>query len=219
MTSLMTFLVQTSIWLIPVLLAITVHESGHAWAANHLGDDTAKRLKRLSINPFRHISLIGTILVPLCIAFITHFQFVFGWAKPVPINAAKLKNPRRDEAFIAAAGPFVNFIMAALWMICCKISLIPAVQMSSIGFYLFSMGQAGVLINLILLFLNLIPIPPLDGSRILASILPPKYAAQYMKIEPYGFIILLVLLLSQTLSYLLGLMTSYASSILTYFLG
>ncbi len=193
-------LLKITAWIIPILLAITLHEAAHAWAANRLGDDTAKRLGRLSLNPFRHVDLVGTIVVPLFIMLLSHFQFVFGWAKPVPINGNKLRSPRQDEALVAAAGPIANFIMAIMWVGCLKLSSSPTLQTSYFGPFLFLAAQAGILINLMLAFINLIPIPPLDGSRILASIMPPKYAAKYMKIEPYGFLILLALLLFQVLS-------------------
>lgn len=199
----MTTLLIIITWIIPILLGITLHEAAHAWVANYLGDDTAKRLGRLSFNPFRHIDLVGTLLIPLFIAIVTHYHFVFGWAKPVPINARNFKNPRRDEALIAAAGPIINLLMAIFWFLCFKLSVHYSLKITSLSHFLFLCSQVGVLINLMLIIINLIPIPPLDGSRILASIMSPKYAAQYMKIEPYGFIILLVLLFSQILRLLI----------------
>jgi Zn-dependent protease len=198
------FIQTLAVWIVPVLLAITLHEASHAYAAHRCGDSTAKMLGRLSINPLRHVDLIGTLLVPLAVAVMSNFQFVFGWAKPVPISWNNLKKPRRDMALVAAAGPASNFIMALLWAVLLKIGLSLNPGTSVLALYLVLTGQAGILINLVLAFLNLLPIPPLDGSRVLTSFLSPKHAFQYSKLEPYGFFIILALLLTNVLSSILG---------------
>lgn len=208
-------LVQTiAVWILPVLLAITLHEAAHAWAANRCGDSTAKMLGRLSANPLRHIDPIGTILVPIVIAVLSQFQFVFGWAKPVPINWYQLRKPRRDMALVASAGPVSNFVMALIWASCMKAGLLLNPSSSFIAEFMFLTGRAGVFINLVLGLLNLIPIPPLDGSRILASILPPKQARYYMMLEPFGFFILAALLFTGVLGWLLGPILSWSVGII-----
>lgn len=194
---------KIAVWAIPVLFAITLHEAAHAWAANQCGDSTAKRLGRLSINPIRHIDLIGTILIPLMVGVSTHFQFVFGWAKPVPIHWQHLRNPRRDSALVALAGPASNIIMAFLWAACFKFAIYLNPQASMAALFLLLMGQAGIIINLILALLNLIPIPPLDGSRVVSSMLPQRQAEFYSRLEPFGFLILLILLVTGALGWIM----------------
>lgn len=194
---------KIAVWIVPVLLAITLHESAHAWVAKLCGDSTAKMLGRLSINPLRHIDLVGTIIVPIVIALLSQFQFIFGWAKPVPINWSNLRHPRRDTALVALAGPCSNILMALLWGSTLKAASLWHPDTSMPVLFLLLASQAGVLINLVLALLNLIPIPPLDGSRVLASLLPPKLAMHYMKLEPLGFLILLGLLMTGILSWLL----------------
>ena len=200
----LSFIQTLAVWILPVLLAITLHEAAHAWAAHRCGDSTAKMLGRLSMNPLRHVDLVGTLLVPLAVAVLSNFQFVFGWAKPVPISWRKLNKPRRDMALVAAAGPASNFIMALLWATLLKIGLILNPATSILALYFVLTGQAGILINLVLAFLNLLPIPPLDGSRVLTSFLSPKHAFQYNKLEPYGFYILIALLLTHVLNMILS---------------
>lgn len=212
----LTFIQKIAIWTIPVLLAITLHEAAHAWAADRLGDSTAKMMGRLSINPLRHIDLFGTIVVPLLIAFMTQFQFVFGWAKPVPINGHQLRNPNRDMALVSFAGPAANLLMAFLWALCLKISYSFNPQTFTPALFLALTAQAGIIINLILALLNLLPIPPLDGSKVLASALPPKQAMQYLKLEPYGFLILVILLISGILGSILNPLLYYAITFLTH---
>lgn len=200
----LTLIQKIAVWAIPVLLAITLHEAAHAFVAHLCGDSTAKMLGRLSMNPLRHIDLMGTIIVPIFVAIVSGFQFVFGFAKPVPINSNLLHKPRRDTAFVAAAGPLSNLIMAILWALVFKITTLLQGDASKISVFLLLAAQAGIVINLILAFLNLIPIPPLDGSRIIASLLPPKQAWYYLKLEPYGFFILLALLFTGFLSWFLN---------------
>ena len=200
----LTLIQKIAVWVIPVLLAITLHEAAHAWAAYRCGDNTAKMLGRLSINPLRHVDPVGTLLIPILTGFISQFHFLFGWAKPVPIQWNKLRKHRRDMAIVAAAGPIANIIMALLWAACIKTGTLLHPQTSVIAQFMMLAGQAGVFINLILVCLNLLPVPPLDGSRIVASMLPPKYAAFYMRLEPFGFLILIMLLFLGVLSQLLG---------------
>lgn len=181
-----TLIQKLILYLPPLLFAITVHETAHGWVANLLGDPTAKMLGRLSINPLKHIDPIGTIVVPISLYFLG--GFIFGWAKPVPITWQNLKKPRRDMLLVAAAGPGANFLMAIMWAGITKIAL----QFNSDA--MIYMSMFGIEINLILGVLNLLPIPPLDGSRVISSLLPPRIAYKYNLIEPYGFFILLGLL-------------------------
>jgi len=191
------------IWILPVLLAITLHEAAHAWVAARLGDTTAKMLGRLSFNPLKHIDPIGTILVPIVILILSQFHFVFGWAKPVPINSTYFKKPRRDLALATGAGPLSNLIMAFLWTICLKIGSMLHPSTSNLALFMVLSGQAGIIINLLLAYLNLLPILPLDGGRILTSLLPFRQAMQYEKIEPYGTLILLILIFTGVLGWLI----------------
>lgn len=174
------------LWLPPLLFAITVHETAHGWIAFRLGDPTAKLLGRLSINPIKHIDPIGTILVPFILFFLG--GFIFGWAKPVPINWHNLRKPNRDMALVAIAGPGANLLMALLWGGIAKLALL-----FNNG-AIFYMGSFGITINLVLMVLNLIPIPPLDGSRVITSLMSPKIADHFKRLEPFGFIILVILL-------------------------
>jgi Zn-dependent protease len=182
------------IWALPLLFAITLHEAAHAYVANRCGDNTAKMLGRLSLNPIRHIDPLGTILIPILLGLLTQFNFLLGYAKPVPIDWRQLRKPKRDMVFVAMAGPLANLVMALLWAICYKIATL--LEMSWPSLFLLLTARTGILINLVLFLLNLIPIPPLDGSRILISLLPKKAALAYSKIEPYGLIILILLLIT-----------------------
>ena len=175
---------------IPLVFAITIHEAAHGFVAKIRGDDTAYKLSRVTLNPVSHIDLLGTILFPglMLISSISFgFPFIFGWAKPVPIDYSKLKNPRLDMSLVAIAGPLANLIMAFIWAIVAKyITLHPYIQ--GMAFY-------GIMINVVLMILNLLPIPPLDGSRIISSLLPVNLAYRYNSIEKYGFVVVLALVI------------------------
>jgi Zn-dependent protease len=188
---------KVAIAIIPLLFAITLHEAAHGWVANKLGDKTALMLGRVSLNPLRHIDLFGTIILPIIMLLVG--GFIFGWAKPVPINWRNLHNPRRDMAFVAIAGPLANLLMALFWAIIAKISSIffggeTNQTLRTLALFIHVTSLFGISINVFLLVLNLIPIPPLDGSRVVSSLLPPSLASSYAKIEPYGVWIVLALL-------------------------
>jgi Zn-dependent protease len=167
------------IYTIPLIFAITVHEFAHGWVANQYGDATAKMLGRLTLNPIKHIDPIGTILVP-AILYFTGSPFLFGWAKPVPINFNALKSPKKDMILVALAGPVSNFIMALLWLLVILFALNLQSQL------LIDMAYFGIAINLILGVFNLLPLPPLDGSRVVSALLPNHLAYEYNKLEQYG---------------------------------
>ncbi|SSC07070.1 site-2 protease family protein [bacterium endosymbiont of Bathymodiolus sp. 5 South] len=175
------------IYTIPLIFAITVHEFAHGWVANQYGDATAKMLGRLTLNPIKHIDPIGTILVP-AILYFTGSPFLFGWAKPVPINFNALKSPKKDMILVALAGPVSNFIMALLWLLVILFALNLQSQL------LIDMAYFGIAINLILGVFNLLPLPPLDGSRVVSALLPNHLAYEYNKLEQYGLFILVGLL-------------------------
>ena len=183
-----------AIWAVPVLLAITLHEAAHGWAADKLGDSTARRLGRISLNPFRHIDPLGTVVIPL-MALLT-FGFAIGAAKPVPVNTANFKQPYLDMALVALAGPVSNFIMAIFWamLIAISLSLGPEVSYART---LHNVGQAGVAINVIIMAINMLPIPPLDGSKVVAGVLPASLVDRYIRFERYGFIVLLGLVVAE----------------------
>lgn len=191
-----------AVWVLPVLFAITVHEVAHGWVASKLGDKTALMMGRLTLNPARHIDPIGTIIVPGLLLILG--GFIFGWAKPVPIDWHKLKNPRRDIALVAIAGPLANICMAIMWAITVKLALFLLNHKFPGGEAIFYMGKAGITINLMLAVLNMLPIPPLDGSRIISSLLPPTLSQQFNRLEPFGFFVLLALLALGILPYLIA---------------
>jgi Zn-dependent protease len=196
----LTLIERLAIWALPVIFAITVHEVAHGWIAERLGDPTARRLGRITLNPAKHIDPIGTLLVPGFLLLAG--GFIFGWAKPVPITYENLRRPKRDMALVAVAGPGVNLLMAVMWGILIKLAygmgLAPGLTQG-----LVLMGIAGIQINVILMVLNLLPLPPLDGSRVLAGFLSGPAEARLFQLEPYGFVILLGLLVTGILSALL----------------
>ena len=189
-----------AIWAVPVLFAITLHEAAHGWVANKLGDPTARQLGRITMNPIKHIDPVGTIAVPLVLVMLS--GFIIGWAKPVPVDMRHFKQPLLDMALVALAGPASNFLMACGWALMITLSTTVLAE-TSIAIYLLQMGKAGMTINLILMVLNLIPIPPLDGGRVVAGVLPKQMAWSYMRIEPYGMWIILALLVSGVLGKIL----------------
>jgi Zn-dependent protease len=189
-----------AIWAVPVLFAITLHEAAHGWVANKLGDPTARQLGRITMNPIKHIDPVGTIAVPLVLVMLS--GFIIGWAKPVPVDMRHFKQPLLDMALVALAGPASNFLMACGWALMITLSTTVLAE-TSIAIYLLQMGKAGMTINLILMVLNLIPIPPLDGGRVVAGVLPKQVAWSYMRIEPYGMWIILALLVSGVLGKIL----------------
>jgi Zn-dependent protease len=184
-------------WILPVLFAITVHETAHGWMALRLGDKTALMLGRLTLNPIRHIDPLGTILIPGLMYLMA--GFIFGWAKPVPITWQNLKQPKRDMVYVAAAGPLSNLLMAVFWALSIRIGL----SLGDMGLALVFMGVAGIFINTILMVLNLLPLPPLDGGRVMTGLLPGPLAYRFSLIEPYGFLILVGLLVTGLLGVIL----------------
>jgi Zn-dependent protease len=197
----LTLVQRIVVWLLPVVFAITVHEVAHGWVAKQYGDNTAFAMGRLTLNPIKHVDLIGTLLIP-GLLLLTGTGFIFGWAKPVPVDPQHFKNPRRDMAIVALAGPLSNLIMALLWALLARMGVILNVEMISLP--LIYTGVAGISINLVLALLNLLPIPPLDGSRILSGVLPHELAWHYNKLERFGFIIILLLLSTNLLNVILA---------------
>lgn len=177
---------------LPVLFAITLHEAAHGYAARHFGDPTAWLMGRISLNPLRHIDPIGTLLVPALLLFASQGQMMFGWAKPVPVDFSRLARPKRDMLWVAAAGPGANLAMALGWALLLKLALVMPDNFFSLP--LSEMARAGILVNGVLMLLNLLPIPPLDGGRIAVSLLPTPLAWRYARLEAWGLPILLALL-------------------------
>jgi Zn-dependent protease len=174
-----------------VLFAITVHEAAHGYVARHFGDNTAYMMGRVTLNPIKHIDPIGTILMPLMLYFATNGAFLFGYAKPVPVNFAHLRHPKRDSVWVALAGPASNFIQAILWALLFTVLVALGVNER----FFLAMAKAGVLANLVMWAFNLFPIPPLDGGRVLVGVLPPRQAYALSRIEPWGFFIVMGLVL------------------------
>ena len=190
-------LIQTiAVYALPVIFAITLHEAAHGYAARLLGDNTAYMMGRVSFNPMRHIDPLGTIAIPLLLYFATSGAFVFGYAKPVPVAFGNLRNPRWGSLWVAAAGPLCNFLQALVWGLFGVVLAVMAVDEP----FFTRMAGAGVGVNLVLGVLNLFPLPPLDGGRVLMALLPPRQAIALSRLEPYGFFIVMALVMTGTLT-------------------
>src|SRR3990172_10593387 len=209
-------LVQTiAIYALPVLFAITLHEAAHGYVARHFGDMTAFAQGRISLNPARHIDFLGTIVIPVVVLLVSGGRFFFGWAKPVPVNYSALRRPRQHMLWVAAAGPASNLAMALGWAILLKSAMLLPDNSFSVPARL--MAEAGILVNLIFMFLNLLPILPLDGGRIVASLLPSGAAWRYAKLEPWGLPLLLLLLVTNVLEFVLGPLVDASASLIRAF--
>jgi Zn-dependent protease len=180
---------------IPAVFAITMHEVAHGWAAKHLGDPTAFKLGRLSANPIRHIDPLGTVIVPIGLALLTNGATTFGWAKPVPVVFGNLRNPKRDMVLVAVAGPGANLVMATFWALFAMLIFGVGAADSGLGGWLILSAAAGISFNVLLMVFNLLPIPPLDGGRVLTGLLPSPASDFLARVEPFGFIIVLLLVL------------------------
>ena len=186
---------------VPVVFAITVHEVAHGWVAARLGDPTAKLAGRLTLNPVKHIDPLGTVVVPLVMLVLT--SFIFGWAKPVPVNWRNLRRPRRDMALVAAAGPGANLLMLILWTLALALLFGAGGDLSYSSILLIEMAKMGIIINTVLIVLNLLPLPPLDGSRIVTAFLSPVAARRYNALESWGLLILVALIFTGVLGAIL----------------
>jgi len=198
-----------AVYVLPILFAITLHEAAHAYAAKYFGDTTAYSQGRMSLNPVRHIDPVGTLLIPIVLYF-SGSPFLFGYAKPVPVDWSRLRKPKRDMAWVALAGPAANLVMALLW----KLFAISLSQMHINEVFFMEMAQAGIITNLVIFAFNLFPLPPLDGGRIMTSLLPTKYAYKFAQIEPYGFFILLALMFLKVLNFWMIPIMSIANTFL-----
>jgi Zn-dependent protease len=203
----LTIIQQVCVWVLPILFAITVHEVAHGYMAYWLGDKTPKILGRLTLNPLKHIDLIGTVIVPVLLMIFG--GIIIGWAKPVPINSRHLRKPKRDLALIALAGPMANFIMMILWASVAKVGALLGARHFPGSLGIFYMGYAGITVNIWLMVLNLIPIPPLDGGHILFGLLPKKLAFRFDKIAPYGFFVVLFLLAIGVMEFVINPITGW----------
>jgi Zn-dependent protease len=187
---------------LPVIFAITLHEAAHGYAAKHFGDSTAYMLGRVTLNPLKHIDPIGTLLIPGVTMLVG--GFLFGWAKPVPVNYRNLRSPKRDGLWVAFAGPFANMVQVVIWALVAKVLVATVSPSGLVGPFWVSVAEAGIRWNIMFALLNLLPILPLDGGRILASLLPDRLSYAYSRTEPYGIFILLALVLTGGLSWMLG---------------
>ncbi len=187
-----------AVFAVPVIFAITLHEAAHGYVARHFGDTTAFALGRISLNPARHIDLVGTIFLPLVTLFATGGRIMFGWAKPVPVNFHALRRPKRDMLWVALAGPAANLVMALMWAAALKIGALSGLMQSD---FLLQVPIAGVEVNLVFMALNLLPILPLDGGRVVVSLLPGPLAGRFSRLEPFGLPILLGLVVISSYGY------------------
>lgn len=213
------FIQTLAVYAIPVLFGITLHEAAHGYVARYFGDPTAQHAGRISLNPIRHIDPVGTIAVPLFLLISTKLLggagLLFGWAKPVPVNWSKLRNPKKDILWVALAGPASNLLMAILWVLSLRLMLM--IGMNGQDFW-GKMAIAGIQVNLVLMALNLVPLPPLDGGRVVYSLLPQPYANQYARIEPYGMLILIVLMFTGVLWTILQPFLAFGQTVIRLFL-
>ena len=197
-------IIQTiAVYALPVLFAITLHEAAHGYVARMFGDNTAFVAGRITLNPLKHIDPVGTVLVPASILLLSSIGgggFLFGWAKPVPVDFGNLRNPKRDMIWVAGAGPAVNLLMAIAWALGMKLLMVLGIR----EVFFVEMAKAGVLVNIGLMAVNLLPLPPLDGGRIVTGLLPSRLAWQFSKIEPYGLFIMIGLMMTHTLSFFLA---------------
>ena len=214
-------IIQTvSLYALPVLFAITVHEAAHGYAARHFGDNTAAMLGRVTLNPMRHIDPVGTILMPLLLYFATSGAFLFGYAKPVPVRFGNLRHPKRDMVWVALAGPGANLVMGLLWGIAFYFSHAAGITEP----FLLKMCQGGVLVNIVMFAFNMFPLPPLDGGRILVGLLPYRQAELVSRIEPWGFFIVMALVITNVISTLwmrpvMALISGFINILLTPFVA
>jgi Zn-dependent protease len=185
-------LIKILIYALPVIFAITLHEAAHGYVAKHFGDSTAYMLGRVSLNPIRHIDLVGTIILPLVTVLLS--GFMFGWAKPVPVNFNNLRRPKADSLWVAAAGPASNIVQALIWALVARILLAFVPIDGLVGSFWLSVAEAGIVVNIAFAILNLLPLLPLDGGRMLAALLPNRLSYAYSRMEPYGMVILILLI-------------------------
>lgn len=206
----LTLIQRIVVWILPVVFAITVHEVAHGWMAKQYGDKTAEQQGRLTLNPLKHIDWVGTVILP-GLLLITFTGFIFGWAKPVPVDARNFKNPKKAMMMVAIAGPLSNLLMAIAWALLARIGV--AIEVDFITMPLIYTGIAGITINLVLALINMLPIPPLDGSRIVSGLLPDYWAWRFNQLERYGFLILILLLATNALSFILAYPMYYAQQL------
>ena len=211
----LTIIQKLAAYSLPIIFAITVHEAAHGYAAKYFGDMTAFHLKRISLNPLRHIDPLGTIILPALLFFL-QAGFIFGWAKPVPVNFSNLRNPKKDMLWVALAGPGANLIMAILWTIVySNQQLVPSIGQNFISI----MAVAGIQINIVLMVLNLLPLPPFDGGRVAVSLLPYPWSSKLARLERYGFFILIFLLATGLLGAILSPLIRISQNIILTIFG